>query len=261
MKPGLVSITFRALPPEEIIQLVAEARLKGIEWGGDVHVPPGDLERADKLGRMTRDAGLRVASYGSYYAFADCDPDLPDPEYSGETVLSTAVALGAPAVRLWAGKRSPAETPRELRGRIIARARSLAERAEALGVRLDFEFHEKTLTESPASTRALLEGIAHPSVRTLWQPPLQVSLDERLGGLRQIREWVSNVHCNHFGQNPWPDVCALAEGADEWRAYLALLRETPGERWILIEHVRGHAVEAFQEDAASLRSWLEAEAD
>ena len=34
--PGLVSITFRPLSPREIVDLVAEAGLKAIEWGGVV---------------------------------------------------------------------------------------------------------------------------------------------------------------------------------------------------------------------------------
>ena len=52
--PGLVSITFRALAPREIVDLAARARLAGIEWGGDIHVPHGDLQRAGEAGRMTR---------------------------------------------------------------------------------------------------------------------------------------------------------------------------------------------------------------
>ncbi len=42
ISPGLVSVTYRALPPAEIIALTAAAGLKGIEWAGDVHVPPND---------------------------------------------------------------------------------------------------------------------------------------------------------------------------------------------------------------------------
>ena len=65
--PGLVSITFRPLSPQELIKLVAEAGLKAIEWGGDIHVPHGDVSRAQEVGRQTTEAGLSVAAYGSYY--------------------------------------------------------------------------------------------------------------------------------------------------------------------------------------------------
>ena len=59
---GLVSITFRQLQPREIITLVQKSGLKGIEWGGDVHVPHGNLHAAREVGHMTREAGLTVAA-------------------------------------------------------------------------------------------------------------------------------------------------------------------------------------------------------
>ena len=48
-RTGLVSVTFRKLTPEKIIELVSEAGLNAIEWGGDVHVPHGDLKRAAEV--------------------------------------------------------------------------------------------------------------------------------------------------------------------------------------------------------------------
>ena len=44
IESGLVSITFRKLTVEKIIELVKEAGLQGIEWGGDVHVPHDNTE-------------------------------------------------------------------------------------------------------------------------------------------------------------------------------------------------------------------------
>ena len=41
-EPGLVSVTFRQLAPEALIDLAARAGLAAIEWGADIHVPPGD---------------------------------------------------------------------------------------------------------------------------------------------------------------------------------------------------------------------------
>jgi hypothetical protein len=46
IRTGLVSVTFRQLSAEEIIKLVVCAGLEGIEWGGDIHVPHGDLKRS-----------------------------------------------------------------------------------------------------------------------------------------------------------------------------------------------------------------------
>ena len=49
MKTGLVSVTFRELASREIVALVANAGLDGIEWGGDVHVPHGELSTARQV--------------------------------------------------------------------------------------------------------------------------------------------------------------------------------------------------------------------
>ena len=256
MKPGLVSISFRALSPERIIECVVEAGLQGIEWGGDVHVPHGDVSRAAEVARLTRSAGLEVASYGSYYKFAECDPEADEPGPSMEAVLDTAEALGAPAIRVWAGRQGPLAVPPLVWQAIVMRARDFAEKAAARGMRLDFEFHENTLTETAESTLRLLWAVDHPAAQTLWQPPLQTAPELRLRGLRQVERWVSNLHCNHFAQDPWPEIHLLEEGEAEWENYLDALQHHEPERWILIEHVKDHAEASFVRDAAALRRWL-----
>ncbi|NDC87712.1 MAG: sugar phosphate isomerase/epimerase, partial [Bacteroidetes bacterium] len=50
LKTALLSITFRSLQAERIIALAAQAGLDGIEWGGDVHVPPTNLAHAQRIG-------------------------------------------------------------------------------------------------------------------------------------------------------------------------------------------------------------------
>jgi len=85
--PALCSVTFRALAPEEIVALAAEADLVAIEWGGDVHVLPGDLDRARAVRALTERHGLRVSSYGSYL-----QPPR-DPPAVVAAALATAAAL------------------------------------------------------------------------------------------------------------------------------------------------------------------------
>ncbi|MEX0330477.1 MAG: sugar phosphate isomerase/epimerase family protein [Puniceicoccaceae bacterium] len=254
--PGLVSISFRNLAAEEIIRLVKDCDLRGIEWGGDVHVPHGDLVVAEKVGTLTREAGLQVASYGSYYRFDECcGGENGGP--SMEEVIETAQALGAPAIRVWAGNKDPEAVSGDCFQSIVAKAREFAEAAEAMGMRLDFEYHDNTLTASPEATLRLLEAIGHPNARTLWQPPLQTSPEDRLAGLRQVQQYVSNLHVNHFDQDPWPDIHPLAEGREEWAAYLQAINEASGDRWVLIEHVADHSPEKFADDAAALLEWIQ----
>ena len=71
LKTGICSIIFRQLGVEEIVCLVKKAGLDAVEWGGDVHVRPGDRVAAETARKATQDAGLDVSSYGSYYRVLD----------------------------------------------------------------------------------------------------------------------------------------------------------------------------------------------
>ncbi len=255
-KTGLVSISFRPLSTNEIVQLVADAGLEGIEWGGDVHVPHGDLEVARATRELTRDAGLEVAAYGSYYRFDDCIEDSDETGPNFDAVLDTAEALGAPSIRVWAGRKNASECSDLEIGRIADRTREIAEQAARRGIRIDYEFHDNTATHTNESTVDLLDRVDHPNAWTLWQTALQVGHAYRSRGLETLLDRISNIHCNYFGENGWPDQFALSEGTEEWADYLKILNRSDRSRWILIEHVKNNAVESFRDDAATLRRWL-----
>ncbi len=256
LRPGLVSITFRKLSIEEIIRLACEAKLHGIEWGGDVHVPHGDLVRAKHVGELTRDAGLEVSAYGSYYRYDDCLEIQEEDEVSWNSILETAHMLGAPVVRVWAGRCGTGSVSKNWCSRIVERTREMADEAMKFGIRIGFELHENTLTESNTATRALLDNIAHPNVFTFWQPYLSVEHEYRMEGLANLIERIENVHCNHFAKEGWPHAMLLEEGENEWKDFLSVLRSDGRERWISIEHVKDHSVENFRRDAAALVNWI-----
>ena len=93
---GLVSVSFRGLGADEIIKITRDASLSAIEWGGDVHVPSGDLDKAEKVRTATEKAGLSVPEYGSYYRLGvSLSSDIVG-------VARTAEALGTDTVRVWA---------------------------------------------------------------------------------------------------------------------------------------------------------------
>lgn len=247
--PGLVSITFRQLQPARIVALAREARLASIEWGGDVHAPPGDERRARELASMTRDAGLRVSAYGSYHRLRDeAQEDAPF-----EAVLATALALRAPVIRVWAGAAGPDATPPDERERIFARARRVCAMAAAEGLRVDFEFHRNTLTETSAMARLLLREVSGAGL--YWQPRNGWTPQENLLALDAVSPRLGNVHCFHW----WPsarDRLPLQDGEAHWRLYLERLAALPGEHHVSLEFVRGDSPEQFLRDAATLRAWL-----
>ena len=260
---GLVSVTFRQLTPAQIVSLVQQAGLEGVEWGGDVHVPHGLLPQAREVRRITEDAGLRVAAYGSYYRTWPVEP-VPF-----ETVLETALALGAPLVRIWAGKlASPLADP-TYRARLSEQAARAAELARAAGLTVAFEYHRSTLTDTLASTLDLLQQANQPPsppkvpvLGSYWQPPLGSSLEDNLQALSALRPYLRHLHVFHWQPDPRQPEQAqrrpLVEGQPAWLPYLQQVAALPGERFALLEFVENDDPQAFLRDAATLQAWLTA---
>lgn len=249
--PGLVSITFRKLAPAEVAALVKKAGLRGIEWGGDVHVPHGDLGRAREVRELTLEHGLATAAYGSYYRAGQSESNgMPFAR-----VLETAVELGAPTIRVWPGGAGSDTVDEEARWKVIEDLRRIAGLAAKAGVTITTEFHAGTLTDTNESAAKLLVETDHPNLFTGWQPHNGESTDECVDGLRAVLPRVSTIHVFHW----WPTAAErhpLADGKARWDAFWPLLRQAPGDRHALLEFVKGDEPAAFLRDAATLREWL-----
>lgn len=247
---GLVSITFRQLTPEAIVALVRQAGLHGIEWGGDVHVPHGDLTRAREVGEMTREAGLEVAAYGSYFRVGNSeDSGLPFSH-----VLGSALELGAPVIRVWAGTEGSVTVGSEGRKRVVADLRRITELAAKAGVRVTTEFHGGTLTDTNESTIKLLSEVDHTNLSTYWQPLMGMSDETCVEAIGQLSPRLSHLHVYH-----WDSVkerCPLSAGALRWQKFLQAAQEVPGDRYAMLEFVKDDEPENFLRDAATLHEWL-----
>src|SRR4051812_44609031 len=138
--PGLVTVSFRPLSPREIVDLARECGLTALEWGGDVHVPPGAVARAKEVAAMTADAGLQTVCYGSYVRLGEDDPSTFQP------VIDAAVALGAPAIRVWAGRKSPKDADAGYRRSVTDATLAFADLAAAASLLIAYEHHVDTLT-------------------------------------------------------------------------------------------------------------------
>ena len=252
IKSGMVSVTFRALEPESIIELSAEAGLEGIEWAGDVHVPPGTLERAEEVGRLTREAGLDVVSYGSYYRVGVSENE----GMSFQSVLDTAIALQAPSIRVWAGRGSFEGFSEEETQHIVEETKRIAAMAGQAGIDISFEYHRNTLTETAGSARRLLDAVSCSNVYIYWQPVYGMPAEENIEGMRVLMSEITNIHVFHW----WPtnqDRHLLQVGAEDWRSYFKELMGQDGKsRFAMIEFVKDDSMENFAQDAAILRQWL-----
>jgi sugar phosphate isomerase/epimerase len=243
---GLVSVTFRKLKAEEIIELSARAGLQGIEWGGDIHVPHGDISAARKIGKATLDAGLKVASYGSYYKVGSSE----NVDQAFMPVLTTASALGAPNIRVWAGNLPSSAADEEVWKRIVEESIYIAELAKQQGISVSYEYHNNTLTDTNESALRLLREVDHPNIFSYWQPPTELAFAERKRGLQTIKPWISNLHVFYWEKHEHME---LSKGISEWNSYMEEIRDVPGERYALLEFVKDDAPEQLLEDAEALK--------
>lgn len=249
IRPGMVSVTFRDLSVEDIIALAAEAKLEAIEWGGDVHVPPGNVELAQKVRQMTESAGLRVSSYGSYYRLGSEEASFPE----FDKVVATAAALGAPTIRVWAGTRGSADADADYRARLVDAARGIADIASAAPAVVACEFHADTLTDTAGSARDFYEAIDHPNVSAYWQLDESLSPEARFRSLELVSPWLSNLHVFHYDGGKQ---VALARGGKAWRRYFALADTVGGDHYALLEFVEDGEPKNLLRDGATLRMLL-----
>jgi 3-dehydroshikimate dehydratase len=253
IRSALVSITFRKLSPREIVDLVAQAGLDGIEWGGDIHVPHGNLARARAVRHMTEDAGLQVSAYGSYYRVGHGEP------CPFEAVVETAAELDTPTVRVWAGKQGTDVADQAYWDQVVQASRRIADLAARAGVTVAYEYHGNTLTDTNASARKLLEDVAHPNIRSYWQPPRGATVESCLAGLDAILPWLLHVHVFSWRERTEgvpAERLPLVAGEAAWARFLRKIALVGHECFAEIEFVQNDAPESFVKDAATLLEWL-----
>jgi 3-dehydroshikimate dehydratase len=251
IRSGLASVSFRQLDCVAVARLARQAGLSGIEWIGDAHVPAGDLGKARAAAAASADNRLVIAGYGSYFRAGEKRADLP--EFS--RVLESAVALGAPVIRSWAGLRPSAAADAAYRAKVVKELVEAGDRARAAGAKLALEYHAGTLTDNDASALALARELAGSNVDFYWQPPNH-NVADNLATLRQLAPRIVNVHVFHWLPTATGlDRRPLAEGAGEWSQYLAAL-DRGRDHFALLEFVRGDQPGQLLADAATLHEWL-----
>ena len=244
MNTSLASVSFRELSAEKVILVAQRAGLQVIEWGGDVHVPSGDLHQAEKVRLLCDDAGLTISAYGSYYAADEAE--------NFSSVLETARVLGARIIRVWAGRRASAKCSPSERASLTQRLQCAAEMARNMDCIVATEYHANTLTDSRDSAALLLQQA--PELQTFWQPPVGVSVEENRKTISELHGRIENVHV--YKRNSQGQRMALNDGIDEWREYFSLLDIDGKVRYATLEFVARDETEQLFRDAATLRTIL-----
>jgi sugar phosphate isomerase/epimerase len=244
----------RHLGVEEVAKLAAEAGLRALEWGGDVHVPSGDAGAARRARVATDAAGLVSSSYGSYL--------LADGDGSAGTiarVLDTAVALGAPNVRVWTPFGIEPGSPRtgEVVDALGEVARAAAERELTVGI----EFHGGTLTATAASAAAVLDAVDAPNLATYWQPPYWCARRAPADDAADVTALAPRLaHLHVYEWAGAEDRRPLDDGTGRWSNVLDALRAAPAPprppRVAFLEFVAGDEIGALLADARTLHDLL-----
>lgn len=254
-KTGLVSVSFRKLSTDAILEWCRKANLQAIEWGGDIHVPHGDEECARAVGQATASAGLEVCAYGSYYGLGVSEGE----GLSFDRVLRSAQALGAKSIRVWAGNRSSAQADTAWKNAVVSDALHCADRSEKYGIPLCYEWHSGTLTDTPESAMELLQRTEHPGIQTLWQPLHGLSQAATEASLLQALPRLHHLHV--FDWHPTPDFknsLASPEARKRWHSYLALVQGSGYNPACLIEFPPEESLEALCHEAHALQDILHA---
>ena len=218
--PGLCSVTLRALTIDDVVRLADETDLRAVEWGGDVHVPPGDAAAAHRARVAASAANVTCASYGSYLlADGDGTPDTVS------RVLDAAVALSAPNVRVWAPFGVEPGSPRT--GEVVDALQAVSAAAAARGLTVGVEFHGGTLTATADSATALLDAVGASNLWTYWQPPYWLPARAATADAAEVS--MLGPRLSHVHVYEWAtalDRRPLAEGEQRWRAVFRALGGT-----------------------------------
>ena len=240
MEYGLVSVSFRKLTPEAVLQATKQAGLTCIEWGSDVHAPCGDAQQLRKIAALQQTYGIKCCSYGTYFRLG-VTPMKELPGY-----IAAAKTLGTDVLRLWCGNRAPEKYTPEERQELFGQCRQAAVLAEAEGVTLCMECHMTTYTETKEGALELMQAVNSRVFRMYWQPNQFRTIEENIAYASLLKPYVHHIHVFQWkGRERFP----LATGVQEWQQYLQILAPQHG---LLLEFMPNDDVSELPGEAETL---------
>ncbi len=243
MKFGMTSLTFRAKSIEETFESAKRAGVECIEWGvSEGHA--GNCENAEKIKKLSKEYGIGICSLGAYCNLeneAECMKDV-----------EIAKALGAPAIRVWAGEKSPANCDDEYFNILVENTRKMADEAAKAGIVISFEYHHNSLTETAESAINFIKAIDRENVKTHWQPQLK-SVEENKADLKAMAPYLSGIfHVQNYV--PAEGYLLIKDIKDRVKAMFEDYKDTDFS--ILVEFTKDSAEENLISDINALREVL-----
>lgn len=243
LKIGMTSLTLKNESITNVVKIAKEAGIEGIEWGvSDKHMKLCDEKSAEEIRKASSEYGVEIFSLGSYCYMEEreeCD-----------VALETAVLLGAPIIRIWAGKLPPYECDDEYRDKIISNTIYMANKAREHNIVLGFEYHPWTLTETADDAIALISEINKDNVGLYWQPSSKISLEENILDRNKVMPYcVGNIHIQNYSEEVGYQNLSLIE--DGLKLFFDDIKSE--DYRVMIEFVKDGSVENLFDDAHALR--------
>ena len=243
MKTGITSVSFRKMTCDEVIALAKEAGVDGIEWGSDVHVPQNDVENAALVAKKTRDAGLEVISYGSYFTLG-CGEDFAP-------YIEASRALGTRQIRIWGGKKERGELNDDEYADLVSEMKKIGELAAAADTVISLEYHQRSITATAPDAAKFASDVDMSSVRLYWQEIIGRPMKDNLADIDIVAPYLTNVHVFNYIDGK-QELLSEGDGPERWKAYAEKIGEIPGERAFMTEFCKGGLAESFVSDAKTL---------
>lgn len=242
---GLVSISFRKLSPEIIIEQVKNAGLSFIEWGSDIHAPCEDTEKLKAIARLQEANGIHCCSYGTYFRLGSDDTnDLIK-------YITAAKILGTDILRLWCGNKETFSYSEQEEKALFNECRKAAEIAEKNGVTLCMECHNGTYTHCKEGAIKLMKEINSPAFRMYWQPNQFCTKEENKNYARLISSFTKTIHVfNWTKKERFP----LRDAVSLWKEYLSYFN---GSQALLLEFMPDDDISSLTAEADTLKEIAE----
>jgi len=245
MKTGLTSVSFRKLSPDEVIEIAAKAKVDGIEWGSDVHVPATDIDNARAIGEKTRAKGLEVISYGSYFYLGANNDFAP--------FIEAAKALGTSYIRIWGGKKERHEMTDAEYKALVDEMKNIGAMAKESGITVSLEYHQHSITATAVDAAQFAKDVDMDNVRLYWQSIIGRSMEDNLQDIELVAPYMTNVHVFNYVDGK-QELLETGDGIRNWTAYAERISKIDGDRAFMTEFTKGGLPESFITDAAVLNS-------
>ena len=134
------------------------------------------------------------------------------------------------------------------------KAHAIAQLAEPYGIKVAFEWHRNTLTDTNESALALIDAADHPNLYSLWQPTPEIPFEQRAAAIEKLGDKLAHLHVYSWsdGRKRLPFEAAL----DRWETYLSAI-DPHREMYALMEFVLGDTEEQLEADAKVLNDFLD----